>query len=108
MAEKTAKASDPNVEVTMEQRISDAKGVEAAPPVGAAVQSITTTVPAASPGSKEVGPSAPDTEHEAPPVHTSRPDTPIAQTLAAGSGEHTPPDPAVYDRDGRLRADEDS
>lgn len=47
-------------------------------------------------------PNAINTESEQPPVRTSRPDTPIAQTLAAGAGEHTPPDPEVWGPDGRL------
>jgi hypothetical protein len=31
------------------------------------------------------------------------PDVPIAQVLAAGSGEHTPADPKVFDKEGRPR-----
>jgi hypothetical protein len=74
------------------------EGEATAPPV---VQSTTESLPAASPGSKEVGPSAPDSEPEAPPLHTGQPDVPIAQTLSAGSGEHTPPDPKKFDSEGR-------
>jgi hypothetical protein len=82
----------------------DSKGIkEASSDVPAGVQSITTSLPAASPASKEVGPSAPDTEHEAPPLHTARPDVPIAQVLASGSGEHTPPDPKEFDAEGRVK-----
>ncbi len=73
-------------------------------PAAPAVQSVTEALPAASPGSKSTDPSAPDTNPEAPPLHTGRPDVPIAQVLAAGSGEHTPPDPDKYDPDGRPKA----
>lgn len=37
-------------------------------------------------------------------VRTARPDVPIAQTLVAGAGEHTPPDPDEFDKDGRPRS----
>lgn len=78
------------------------KGIKDGDDVGVAtVQSVTEALPAESPASKEVGPSAPDTENEAPPLHTSKPDVPIAQVLAAGAGEHTPPDPKEYDPEGR-------
>ncbi len=81
------------------------KGIDDGPAGGpSGVQSTTTSLPAASPGSKEIGPSPPDTEHEAPPLHTARPDVPIAQTLVAGAGEHTPPDPKLYDSEGRPRS----
>jgi hypothetical protein len=80
------------------------KGImEADSTVPAGVQSITESLPAASPASKDVGPSAPDKESEAPPLHTARPDVPIAQVLAAGAGEHTPPDPKVFDSEGRPK-----
>jgi hypothetical protein len=46
-----------------------------------------------------------NTENEQPPVRTSQPDTPIAQTLTAGAGEHTPPDPDKYDEEGRPKPD---
>jgi hypothetical protein len=95
-------ADAPEATVTMEQRIEKADGVEAPTAMGVTpVQSVTTSLPAESPGSQEVGPSAPDTNPEAPPLHTGKPDEPIAQVLASGSGEHTPPDPDVFDPDGR-------
>lgn len=40
----------------------------------------------------------------AAPVSTQEPDEPIAQTLAAGAGEHTPPDPEKFDKEGRPRS----
>lgn len=46
-----------------------------------------------------------DAEHEDPPVRTARPDTPIAASLAAGAGEHRPPDPDQFDRDGRPKGE---
>lgn len=64
-----------------------------------AVQSTTTATP--SPADETPVPNAVNTENEQPPVRTSKPDTPIAQTLVAGAGEHTPPDPKVFGPDGR-------
>jgi hypothetical protein len=74
------------------------EGEATAPP---GVQSTTEALPAASPGSKSVEPSAPDTNPEAPPLHTGRADVPIAQALSAGAGQHTPPDPKKFDKEGR-------
>ena len=89
---------------TKTEKKADKKGIqEADTTVPAGVQSITVSLPAASPGSQEVGPSPPDTEHEAPPLHTARPDVAIAQVLASGAGEHTPPDPKEFDPEGRVR-----
>lgn len=48
-------------------------------------------------------PNAMDAKPEQPPVRASKPDTAIAQTLAAGAGEHTPPDPKEFDPQGRPR-----
>jgi hypothetical protein len=88
--------------VSMDERIEKASGVEMPPDIGVApVQSVTNELPAESPGSKEVGPSAPDENPEAPPLHTGKPDEPIAQVLASGSGAHQPPDPDVFGPDGR-------
>ena len=39
----------------------------------------------------------------ATPVSTQRPDEPIAQTMKGGAGEHTPPDPEKFDKEGRPR-----
>ncbi len=65
------------------------------------VQSTTTVTPAEA--DKTSMPNAMDAESEDPPVRAGRPDTPIAQTLAAGAGEHTPPDPEEFDSEGRPR-----
>jgi hypothetical protein len=102
------KASDDGATRTesgsVDETIKGAKGLDTDKGrVVTTVQSTTTSLPEESPASKEVGPSAPDTENEAPPLHTSQPDVPIAQTLAAGAGEHTPPDPEVFDSMGRPR-----
>lgn len=48
-------------------------------------------------------PNALDAKPEQPPVRAAKPDTAIAQTLAAGAGEHTPPDPKEFDEAGRPR-----
>jgi hypothetical protein len=69
------------------------------------VQSTTEATP--SPADETPMPNHVNTENEQPPVRTSSPDTPIAQTLVAGAGEHTPPDPKVFDRRaGRARSAE--
>lgn len=79
------------------------KGIKEGEAVGPPlVQSTTEATP--SPADETSMPNHLNTENEQPPVRTSSPDTPIAQTLTAGAGEHTPPDPAVFDRDGRPRA----
>ncbi len=70
---------------------------EAAAPIG--VQSVTVVMPAEA--DKSSLPNAGDAESEQPPVRAGRPDTPIAQTLAAGAGAHQPPDPDVFGPDGR-------
>jgi hypothetical protein len=64
-----------------------------------AVQSITESTPAEA--DKSPLPNAMDAKPEDPPVRASKPDTPIAQVLAAGAGAHTPPDPEEYDPEGR-------
>jgi hypothetical protein len=73
------------------------------------VQSTTDATPAEA--DKSSLPNAMDAKPEQPPVRAAKPDTPIAQTLVAGAGEHTPPDPKVFRPDGRPRgvgADEDT
>ncbi len=90
-------------EFTVEETISRAKDIDAGPaggPVG--VQSTTTVTPAEA--DKSSLPNANDAQSEDPPVRASKPDTPIAQTLAAGAGEHMPPDPAEFDKEGRPRS----
>ena len=53
-------------------------------------------------------PNAMDAKSDQPPVRAAMPDTPIAQTLAAGAGEHTPPDPKVFAPSGRPREIEEA
>jgi hypothetical protein len=48
-----------------------------------------------------------DAELEDPPVRTTRPDVPIAVSLATGAGQHEPPDPKKYHPDGRPRREGD-
>jgi hypothetical protein len=69
------------------------------------VQSTTDATP--SPADETSMPNHLNTETEQPPVRTGRPDTPIAQTMAAGAGAHTPPDPDVFGPDGRPRNADD-
>lgn len=66
------------------------------------VQSITESTPAEA--DKTALPNAMDAKPEDPPVRASKPDTPIAQTLAAGAGEHRPPDPKEFAPSGRPRS----
>jgi hypothetical protein len=69
------------------------KGIKEGEAVGPPlVQSTTEATP--SPADETPMPNHVNTENEQPPVRTSSPDTPIAQTLVAGAGEHTPPDPS--------------
>lgn len=77
------------------------------PDVGvAAVQSITEATPAEA--DRSPLPNAMDAKTDDPPVRSGKPDVPIAQVLAAGAGEHTPPDAKVYGPDGRMwPSDED-
>ena len=46
-----------------------------------------------------------DAGPEDSPVRTQRPDQPIAAVMAGGVGEHKPPDPEQFDRDGRYIGD---
>ena len=79
----------------------DAGGGDIQDSEGTVVQSTTEATPADA--DKSSLPNAMDAEGEQPPVRTQHPDTPIAQTLAAGAGEHTPPDPEKFDPEGRPR-----
>ncbi len=45
------------------------------------------------------GPDAPDPND--PPVRAALPDVPIIQTLTVGAGAHDPPDPEMFDIEGR-------
>jgi hypothetical protein len=96
MAEKKAE------EHTLEETIKKAPGIEPGNVLASAVvQSTTDKTPAEA--DKSSLPNAMDAKPEDPPVRASKPDTPIAQTLTAGAGAHTPPDPDEYDKEGRPR-----
>lgn len=90
-AQDTVAAASPSA---ADKRLTDGEAV--GPPL---VQSTTTTTPAEA--DKTSVPNALDAKPEDPPVRAARPDTPIAQTLAAGAGAHTPPDPDEFGPDGR-------
>lgn len=78
------------------------KGIDEAESVNVqAVQSTTTVTP--SEADKSSLPNAMDAKPDDPPVRAAKPDTPIAQTLAAGAGAHTPPDPKEFAPSGRPR-----
>jgi hypothetical protein len=63
------------------------------------VQSTTEVMPAEA--DKSSLPNAMDAKPDDPPVRAAHPDVPIAQVLAAGAGEHMPPDPKKFDPEGR-------
>lgn len=69
------------------------------------VQSTTEETPAEADESSL--PNAMDAKPIDPPVRSALPDVPIAQTLAAGAGEHTPPDPDAFDKEGRPKVTAD-
>ena len=71
-----------------------------------AVQSTTTKTPAEA--DKSSLPNAMDAKTNDPPVRAGEPYIPIAQTLAAGAGAHTPPDPVEFGPDGRPKGDPDT
>lgn len=96
MAEKKDEAQ------SVEETIKKAPGIEPGNVTASAVvQSTTEKTPAEA--DKSSLPNAMDAKPEDPPVRASKPDTPIAQTLTAGAGEHTPPDPDEFDKEGRPR-----
>jgi hypothetical protein len=68
------------------------------------VQSTTEETPAEA--DKTSAPVPNDAKPEQPPVRTVRPDTPIAQSLAAGAGAHEPADQDMFQPDGRLKEEE--
>jgi len=99
MAEITKKEES----TSLEETIKKAPGIDPGNIVtSSVVQSTTTRTPAEA--DKTSLPNAMDAKSEDPPVRASKPDTPIAQTLAAGAGEHMPPDPAEFDPAGRPRS----
>lgn len=73
-----------------------------------AVTSTTEATPSKADESPQPGPytGAGKPELNDPPVRAASPDVAIAQTLVAGAGEHTPPDPKVIDESGRAIYDE--
>ena len=88
---------------SVEETIKKAPGIDPGNvQATAVVQSTTEKTPAEA--DKSSLPNAMDAKPEDPPVRAAKPDTPIAQTLAAGAGEHTPPDPEMFDKDGRPRS----
>lgn len=91
MADKKVAAASPS---KADKRLTDGEAI--GPPL---VQSTTTATP--SPADETSMPNHLNTETEQPPVRTGKPDTPVAQTLTAGAGEHTPPDPDEFGPDGR-------
>ena len=88
------------VAVSSVTETSGAEGLEQGP-VG--VQSTTTVTPSKADESSSPGPYQGDgaPKSEDPPVRAAKPDTPIAQSLVAGAGQHTPPDPDEFGPDGR-------
>ncbi len=92
-------AAAPTVAETIDAHPDLEAGNVAESPV---VQSTTTETPAEADESSL--PNAMDAKVNDPPVRAGEPDIPIAQTLAAGAGEHTPPDPDVFDKEGRPRS----
>jgi hypothetical protein len=62
---------------------------------------LTAEPPAEADKSSYAGPG--DAEAEQPPVRTTRPDVPIAVSMATGAGQHVPPDPDKYDAEGRVK-----
>jgi len=98
VAESKAKESS-----SVEETIDKAKGIDAGNvSASAVVQSTTEETPAEA--DKSSLPNALDAKPNDPPVRAAEPDIPIAQTLAAGAGEHTPPDPKLFDKEGRPRS----
>jgi len=87
---------------TVADTIANAPGIDPGNIVSSpVVQSTTEETPAEADESSL--PNAMDAKVNDPPVRSGRPDIPIAQTLAAGAGEHTPPDPDEFDSEGRPR-----
>lgn len=89
-------------EGSVEETIKNDPDLEPGP---GAVQSTTEETPSRADETSAPGPYTGDDAPKVddPPVRTTDPDQPIAQTLAAGAGEHTPPDPDVFDKEGRRK-----
>lgn len=73
-----------------------------------AVASTTEATPSVADESSAPGPysGADKPQVNEPPVRTNRPDTPIAQSLVAGAGQHDPPSEDEVGPDGRPVYDE--
>jgi hypothetical protein len=97
----------PSVEEAIEKNKDLEAGAVIAP---AGVQSTTEVKPSEADESPAPGPYRGDgaPKPDEPPVRAAKPDTPIAQTLAAGAGEHTPPDPEEFAPSGRPREVEEA
>jgi hypothetical protein len=109
MAESKASAEGKEYteESSVEATIKSAKGITpGAEGAVAPVQSTTKETPAKADESSY--PNAQDAKPEDPPVRAAKPDTPIAQVLTEGAGEHTPPDPDEFAPSGRPREIEES
>jgi len=110
MAESKASASSAESE-SVEVTIKKAKGIDPGAELGAApVQSTTKEMPSKADESSAPGPYRGDgaPKLEDPPVRAAKPDTPVAQVLVAGAGEHTPPDPKEFAPSGRPREIEEA
>lgn len=96
---------------SVEDTIKGAKGIKAGEALGPPpVQSTTEVTPSEADKSSAPGPyqGAGAPKPEDPPVRAAKPDTPVAQVLTAGAGEHTPPDPDEFAPSGRPREVEES
>jgi hypothetical protein len=103
---KASKDTDGGVEAPQEApdakaRAADISGAEAVTSAPAAERVVLTAEPKRS-ADKSSSPGG-EAFPEDPPVRTTRPDVPIVDSLATGAGQHVPPDPDVYQWDGRLR-----
>jgi hypothetical protein len=99
-AAKKADDESTSVAETIEKAPGIEPGYEGETP-STSVQSTTEETPAEA--DKSSYPNAQDAKSEDPPVRAAKPDTPVAQTLTAGAGEHTPPDSEEFDKEGRPR-----
>ena len=98
---RTEKVESTSVEETIENTQGLEPGAEGAV---APVQSTTEETPAEADESSYPGPM--DAKPEQPPVRAAKPDTPIAQVMTGGAGEHTPPDSDEFDSEGRPKREE--
>ena len=73
--------------------------------VAATAGSVTVTHETPADADKTSAPNANDAKPNEPPVRTSRPDVPIAQSLGSGAGAHKPVDDPNIGADGRFYTD---